>query len=242
MLIYLIDLSSNFDLKILDEAHNTTKKHPFNRIMDHYHKMSKNKPRVSDTAIIIFLFFSLSNVTIQVLALTASPPAHIDLEKTNDMIQEFEKNVDCKILLVDEFRVEMRKDVSIPRTIVHPITPSKREKSFLNLVTSAMTELEAKIKYTSVDREDAKMQREIVRGSPDYYVNCPSDELKFLNSVLITFYDSMELAMLDLEEKQHEFPSVQKILNGIEIMGNAELTKQKLFLAKLNEFKVLFQY
>lgn len=192
---------------------------------------------------LLYLFSKYLQLTfffLQILALTASPPAHMDLQRTKDLIRNFEQNTDSKIVLVDEYKVELRNDISIPVTIVHPIVPSKQEKAFVDLVSEAMKAIESTLKVKKVDGEDkesGEMQRDTVRGSMEYdhYSN---PELKFLNSVLICFNDSMELAKKELEARRDEFTSVQKILDGIRVMGDTELTKQTLFIKTLADFKV----
>lgn len=42
----------------------------------------------------------------------------MDLERTEDLIREFEKNTDCRILMVNEYKKELREQTNIPRTIV----------------------------------------------------------------------------------------------------------------------------
>lgn len=135
----------------------------------------------------------------------------------------------------------MRQHISIPQTIVHSITPSRYEKTFNDLIVKAMEELESsKIKKQSSGEGD-KAEREMIRGSPEYE-SFNNQELQFLNKVLMSLYDSAELAREELEVHEHEpsLPSVKKILAGIRTLEDIELTKEKLFLETLNGFKVLY--
>lgn len=162
----------------------------------------------------------------------------MSLTRTRDLIEEFERNTDCKIVLVDQYKDLMKQHISIPQTIIHSIIPSRYEKTFNDLIARAMEELESrKIKNSG---EEEKDEIEMSRGSPEYD-SFNNQELQFLNKVLMSLHDSAELAREELELNEHEpsLPSVKKILEGIRTLQDIELTKEKLFLETLNEYKVL---
>lgn len=69
------------------------------------------------------------------MGLTASPPAHVDEKRTTELIGNFEKSLNSEIILVNEYKEELRKDISIPHTVVYEIIPSKYQSISLQLST-----------------------------------------------------------------------------------------------------------
>lgn len=223
-------------VQILDEAHNTAKSHPFNVIMrDFYHKAdSSQRPKV------YILVWAVNKIFLQVLALTASPPAHTNLIRTKDLISTFESNTDSTIILVNEYKKELMQHISIPVTYVYPIVPSKLETQFLTLVTEMMKKLErGKALEQTEQGED-----EVTRGSPAYADWCQSHqnkaELLVFNSSLILFNDPNGIgnAIEHLKENASVGNSVADIYQQLGSATDKEMVQQQIFLNTLNNFKV----
>ena len=162
---------------------------------------------------------------------------------------EFQKDLDSEIILVDEFKTELRKDISIPRTTVFDIAPSSSQSILIDLVTMAMEELERKADRHAKNKRDEgeKKERRQTRGSIEYESNCNNVELKFWNLILMSINDEVPLSEIEflLEAKQGEYENAKRILavaHEKTVFGKKEelehTQKQTKFLEVLDRFKV----
>lgn len=66
----------------------------------------------------------------------------MDIGSTRALIAAFEKNTDCSIAMVDEYKQELINAISIPKTSVYVIDLSTEARDFMDATVFFMQQLE----------------------------------------------------------------------------------------------------